>query len=185
MTATLPAAEAAIEIPFCEKGLGHLILAPDSPRLIDGVQIETGKLWPDDRGWFQELLRTGTGLVKSFPAQSTQVAAAISYSGIIKAFHFHRHQTDFWAPITGLFQVALVDLRPASPTFGQKNTLYIGEQRPWRLLIPPGVAHGYKVVSPSSAVLVYATDRFYNPADEGRIAHDEPSIAYDWSTQFK
>jgi dTDP-4-dehydrorhamnose 3,5-epimerase len=184
MIATLEK-ETSIDIPVCEPGLGHLILSMDSPRLIDGVRVEAGSLWPDDRGWFQELLRTGKDLISSFPAASTQVAAAVSYSGIIKAFHFHRHQTDFWAPLTGLFQVALVDLRPDSPTFGLKNTFYVGEQRPWRLLIPPGVAHGYKIVSPSFAVLVYATDRFYNPADEGRIAYDDPSIAYDWATQHK
>ncbi len=177
--------ETVIQIPACEPGLGSLILSADSPKLIDGVRIETGALWPDDRGWFQELLRFGKGLVSEFPAESTQVAAAISYPGIIKAFHFHLHQTDFWAPVTGLFQVALVDLRPESPTFGRKNTLYVGEQRPWRMLIPPGVAHGYKVVSPGSAVLVYATNRFYNPADEGRISHDDPSLAYDWATQHK
>ncbi|MCX6022390.1 MAG: dTDP-4-dehydrorhamnose 3,5-epimerase family protein, partial [Chloroflexi bacterium] len=97
----------------------------------------------------------------------------------------HLHQTDFWAPLTGTFQGALVDLRPDSPTFGAKNTIYVGEQRPWRIIIPPGVAHGYKIVSPSSGVLVYATNRFYNPDDEGRIAHDHPGIAYDWATQHK
>lgn len=175
----------AIEIPVCQPGLGSLILSPDSPKKIDGVQIETGALWPDDRGWFQELFRMGKGLVRNYPAETTQVAAAISHPGIIKAFHFHRHQHDVWAPVTGLFQIGLVDLRPESPTFGAKNTLYLGEQRPWRILIPPGVAHGYKVVSPNSAVLVYATDRFYDPADEGRIGYDDTSLAYDWSTQHK
>jgi len=172
-------------IPACEPGLGHLITTVDSPRLIDGVRIEAGSLWPDDRGWFQELFRFGRATVKDFSAQTTQVSAAVSYSGIIKAFHLHRHQTDFWAPITGMFQIALVDMRLDSPTFGSKNTLYVGEQRPWRILIPPGVAHGYKIVSPAAGALVYATDRFYDPEDERRIAHDHPSLAYDWSTQYK
>ena len=171
--------------PLCAPGIGQVILSPDSPHLIDGVRIEAGALWPDDRGWFQEVFRSGKGLVSDYPAESTQVAAAVSYPGIIKAFHIHQHQTDFWAPVTGLFQVGLVDLRPASPTYGHKNTLYVGEQRSWRILIPPGIAHGYKVVSPCSAVLVYATNRFYDPADEGRIPHDEQRLAYDWNTQHK
>ncbi len=178
-------APAYTEIPVCEPGLGSLITSVHSPRLIEGVKIDAGTLWPDDRGWFQELFRTGTGLIEMFPACSTQVAAAVSYPGIIKAFHLHQHQTDFWAPVTGTFQVALVDLRRGSPTFGAKNTLYLGEQRPWRIIIPPGVAHGYKIVSPSAGVLVYATNRFYNPDDEGRIPHDHTSIAYDWATQHK
>ena len=46
----------------------------------------------------------------------------------------------------GTLQVALVDLRLGSPTFGARNTMYVGPLRPWHILIPPGVAHGYKVV---------------------------------------
>lgn len=176
---------AVIQIPQCDPGLGALIASPGSPKLIDGVRIEPGTLWPDDRGWFQELFRFGQGLVAEYPFASTQVSAAVSHPGVVKAFHYHLKQTDCWAPVTGLLQVALVDLRPGSPTFGAKNTLYIGEQRPWRLLIPPGVAHGYKVVSPSAATLVYATDRLYDPDDEGRIAYNDPDLAYDWTTQYK
>ena len=173
------------EIPTCTPGLGHLIMSPTSAKLIDGVRVENAALWPDDRGWFQEIFRFGRGLVQNYPANTMQVSAAVSFPFIIKAFHIHRFQTDVWAPMLGLFQVALVDLRTDSPTYGEKNTLYVGEQRPWRILIPPGVAHGYKIVSPGNGVLVYATDRFYDPADEGRIAHDHPSLAYDWSTQHK
>ena len=57
--------------------------------------------------------------------------------------------------------------------------------RPWQLLIPPGVAHGYKVIGNDDSLLVYLTDRFYNPQDEGRIAYNDPSINYDWETQRK
>ena len=174
-----------IEIPACDPGLGATILLPASLSLIDGVKIAPAALWPDDRGWFQELFRLGQGLVEGYPAGTTQISSAVSYSGIIKAFHYHLHQTDCWAPLTGLFQVALVDLRPQSPTFGRKNTLFVGEQRPWQILIPPGIAHGYKVVSPCSGVLVYATDRLYDPTDEGRIAYNHSGLAYDWATQHK
>ena len=86
-------------------------------------------------------------------------------------------------PAKGLFQVALVDLRLGSPTFGKRNTMYVGPLRPWQILIPPGVAHGYKVAGEESAMLIYMTDRFYDPSDEGRIAFDDPGIHYDWETQ--
>jgi dTDP-4-dehydrorhamnose 3,5-epimerase len=81
--------------------------------------------------------------------------------------------------------VALVDLRRSSPTFGCKNTLYVGALRPWQLLIPPGVAHGYKVIGEQPSVLVYITNRNYDPKDEGRIAYNHSSIAYDWELQHK
>jgi dTDP-4-dehydrorhamnose 3,5-epimerase len=85
----------------------------------------------------------------------------------------------------GMLQVVLADLRPDSPTYGARNTIYVGQLRPWQILIPPGIAHGYKVVGTGPSLLVYATDRFYNPADEGRIPHNDPKINYDWELQHK
>ena len=167
------------------KGIGKVILQPDSADLIAGVRAQRFPLFPDDRGYFLEVTRLGQGLAADFPAASTQVSSALSYPGTIKAFHYHQHQTDLWAPVQGMFQVALADLRTGSPTYGLRNTLYVGQLRPWQILIPPGVAHGYKVIGQSAAMLVYLTDRHYNPADEGRIPHDHPGLHYDWELQHK
>jgi dTDP-4-dehydrorhamnose 3,5-epimerase len=153
--------------------------------LIDGVIVQPYDLWPDDRGYFLEVARIGQALVAGFEPAQTQVSAALSYPGTIKAFHFHLHQTDFWVPAQGMFQVALVDLRPESKTFGLKNTLYCGALKPWQIIIPPGVGHGYKVIGESASVLIYVTNRLYNPKDEGRIAYNDPDIAYDWELQHK
>jgi dTDP-4-dehydrorhamnose 3,5-epimerase len=174
-----------IAIPESEPGIGKVILSPSSPELIEGVQVKPFALWPDDRGYFLEVARLGQDLVSDFPANSTQVSAALNYPGIIKAFHYHKLQTDFWVPVAGLLQVALVDLRVGSRTFGSKNTLYVGTLRPWQLRIPPGVAHGYKVIGEQPSVLVYLTNRTYDPADEGRIPYNNASIAYDWELQHK
>lgn len=187
-TMTVPLApDSGVEIavPNCEKGLGVIIRTPTQADVIAGVRIEPFAIHPDDRGYFLEVARMGKGLVEGFPAATTQVSAALSYPGTIKAFHFHRFQTDCWVPVQGLFQVALVDLRPQSPTFGARNTIYAGALRPLQILIPPGVGHGYKVVGPDAAMLVYVTDRQYNPADEGRIAYNDPRIQYDWEIQHK
>jgi dTDP-4-dehydrorhamnose 3,5-epimerase len=175
----------ALVYPECEKGIGDAIQAPDSPKRIEGVQVQPFPLWPDDRGYFLEIARFGRDLVAEFPADGTQVSAALSYPGTIKAFHYHLRQTDYWTAAAGMLQVALVDLREGSSTFGARNTFYIGALRPWHLLIPPGVGHGYKVIGGEPAMLVYMTDRCYDPADEGRIAHNDPRINYDWEIQHK
>ncbi len=174
-----------VQIPKCEFGIGKMITNPQSPDLIEGVRVQPFAIWPDDRGYFLEIGREGKGLIEGYDFGTTQVSAALTYPGAIKAFHFHKFQTDVWAVVQGMFQVALVDLRPDSPTFGRKNTLYVGQMRPWQVLIPPGVGHGYKVIGTDPAMLVYMTDRFYNPEDEGRIAYNEPGIAYDWELQHK
>jgi dTDP-4-dehydrorhamnose 3,5-epimerase len=179
------AAPACISTPSCEPGIGKVIRTANSSDLIDGVRMQPYDLWPDDRGYFLEVIRMQKGLAASFDPATTQVSAALSYPGTIKAFHFHKFQTDLWVPMSGAFQVVLVDLRPDSPTFGLKNTLYAGTLKPWQLLIPPGVGHGYKVVGESSGILVYVTNQIYNPSDEGRIPYNDPSIQYDWETQHK
>jgi dTDP-4-dehydrorhamnose 3,5-epimerase len=172
-------------VPHCAPGIGDVILSPKSAHLIEDVKIEPYALWPDDRGYFLEVQRLGAGLTEKFPANSTQVSAALSYPGTTKAFHYHLHQTDCWVPTMGMFQIVLIDFRKDSPTLGKKNTIYAGALRPWRLTIPPGVGHGYKVIGSDPGLLVYLTDRFYNPEDEGRVAYNDPKLAYDWEVQHK
>jgi dTDP-4-dehydrorhamnose 3,5-epimerase len=176
---------AGISIPKCEFGIGKVIRTADSADVIEGVKVKPFDVWPDDRGYFLEVARLQQGLTAGFSPEEMQVSAALSYPGTIKAFHFHLHQTDVWVPAQGMFQVVLVDLRPDSRTFGLKNTLYVGALKPWQILIPPGVGHGYKIIGETPAMLVYVTNRLYNPKDEGRIAYNESSIAYDWELQHK
>lgn len=171
--------------PENQKGIGAVIGRVDSPDLIAGVRVQPYSVYPDDRGFFMEVHRIGHGLTAGFPPERSQVSAAMNYRGAIKAFHYHLYQTDCWTPVSGLFQVALADVRLGSPTFGARNTLYLGPMRPWQVLIPPGVAHGYKIIGNQEALLVYMTDQFYNPKDEGRLPYDDASINYDWETQKK
>jgi len=179
------AGDLELVLPQNEKGLGNLIGSPDSKGLIEGVRVVPFAVHPDDRGYFLEIHRMGRGPAGHFPVDSTQISAAFNHPGTVKAFHFHLHQTDCWTVVRGLMQVALCDLRVGSPTYGLRNTLYVGALRPWHVLIPPGVAHGYKVIGAEEAILVYLTDKFYNPADEGRIVYNDPGINYDWETQRK
>jgi dTDP-4-dehydrorhamnose 3,5-epimerase len=171
------------------RSLGKIISRPDSPDLIDGVVIESMQVHPDDRGFFTELARLGSeGIAARMIAdgrRQIQISTTLTYPGTIKAIHYHYEQTDLWAPIAGMLQVFLYDLRRGSKTFGLINTLYVGLLRPWEILIPPGVGHGYKVLGTQPAQLVYLTDRYYNPKDEGRLPYDHPDIGYDWEIQHK
>jgi dTDP-4-dehydrorhamnose 3,5-epimerase len=169
------------------RDIGDVILALDSPKLVSDVSVEAGVLHPDDRGYFTELFRVGASPLSKDLAdcKTLQISPASSFSGTIKALHYHFEQTDYWAPAQGTFQVVLCDLREGSPTQGKVNTLYLGLLRPWRLKIPPGVGHGYKVVGLETGTLVYLTDRFYNSKDEGRLPYNHPYLNYDWETQHK
>src|SRR5258706_2766799 len=171
-----------------EKTLGKIISRPNSPELIAGVQIEPLQVYPDDRGYFTELARLGKGLAAKMVPDDVckiQMSFTLTYPGTIKAIHYHSEQTDLWAPVSGMVQVFLYDLRLHSKTFGAINTIFAGRFQPWEILIPPGVAHGYKALGVEPIQLVYFTDRHYNPADELRLPYNHPDIAYDWEIQHK
>jgi dTDP-4-dehydrorhamnose 3,5-epimerase len=170
------------------KTLGKLISKVNSPDLIEGVRIAPLQVYPDDRGFFTELARLGKGLAAEMlpdDVRKIQVSLTLTYPGTIKAIHYHAEQTDLWAPISGMVQVFLYDLRRRSATFGVINTIFAGRFQPWEILIPPGVGHGYKALGVEPIQLVYFTDRHYNPADELRLPYDHPDIAYDWEIQHK
>ena len=171
-----------------ERTLGRIIEQSDDPGLIEGVKIASLQLHPDDRGLFVELARLGNSLASELlPVgdRKIQVTFSLTYPGVIKAIHYHAQQTDLWVPLSGMIQVFLYDLRRNSRTFGHINTLFVGRYRPWEILIPPGVGHGYKALGAEPAQLLYFTDRYYNPADEFRLVYNHPAIAYDWETRHK
>ena len=71
-------------------------------------------------------------------------------------------QTDFWVRPMGCSRSPWWTCEGLS-NLRRKNTLYIGKLRPWQILIPPGVGHGYKVIGTGPAMLVYVTNRDLQP----------------------
>jgi len=103
------------------------------------------------------------------------------YTGVVKAWHIHKTQVDWWYVPFGRLRVALHDLRTDSPTFKITQELYLGDDlTPAVLRIPPGVAHGCRAIGETPAHLFYMTSCTYNPEEEGRIPYNDPEIGYDW-----
>jgi len=98
-----------------------------------------------------EILRDDDKLLARFG----QASMSKAYSGVIKAFHYHEQQDDLWFFPVGNAQVVLYDLRADSPTRGETNVFYMGEDNPVLLVIPQMVAHGYRVLGNEPAVIVY------------------------------
>jgi len=148
---------------------------------IRGVRIKKLVRHCDDRGFFQEILRDDESLLDRFG----QLSMSKTFPGVIKAFHYHAHQDDLWFFPSGNAQVVLYDLRKDSATSGVTEKFYMGEDNPTLLLIPRGVAHGYRVLGNLPVVIIYFTTRSYNPADpdEKRIPYNDPDIGFDWETE--
>ncbi len=144
--------------------------------MIHGVVTKELQSHPDDRGFFREVIRTTDDF---FGEGFAQWSHSKMGRNVVKAWHFHHNQVDWWYCPIGTLEVALYDLREASPTAGQKMTLEMGEQNPVVVKIPPGVAHGCKVAS-DTAHLFYITSKTYDPDDEGRYPFNSERIDHDW-----
>jgi dTDP-4-dehydrorhamnose 3,5-epimerase len=149
--------------------------------LIQGVVTKKLVRHCDDRGFFMEILRDDDELLSRFG----QASLSMSYPGVIKAFHYHERQDDLWFFPSGNAQVVLHDLREDSPTKGETNVFYMGDTNPMLLVIPKGVAHGYRVLGLSPVIITYFTTESYDPKnpDEKRLEWNDPTINFDWTTQ--
>ncbi|MCI0471009.1 MAG: dTDP-4-dehydrorhamnose 3,5-epimerase family protein [Candidatus Aminicenantes bacterium] len=151
--------------------------------MIDGVKIKQLKKFSDDRGFFSEVIKFGEDTF----CEVRQTSYTEAYPGVIKAFHWHKKQIDVWFPVRGNMQIVLHDLREESPTKGETQVIFGGEDNPILVLIPTGVAHGYRVLGNTPATLFYHTSEAYDPKDpdEERIPFDDPKIGFDWTTKNK
>jgi len=146
--------------------------------LIEGVIAKQLTTHTDDRGFFREIIRVTDDF---FGEGFGQWSHSLVHVGVAKAWHVHKLQTDWFYVVSGVMKVVLHDGRPDSPTHGEIAEILMGDGHPAQVVkIPPGVAHGYKVID-GPAHMLYVTSRTYDPNDEGRIAHDDTSIGYDWA----
>lgn len=145
--------------------------------MIDGIQTKNLIRLPDERGFFEELIRASDPI---FSEGFGQLSRSSMVTGVVKAWHVHKSQIDWWYIVKGTIKVALYDNRSSSATHKELNEYTLGDGGQDIILkIPAGVAHGLKVVQ-GPAELVYVTSGIYSKDEEGRIPHDDALIGYDW-----
>ena len=145
--------------------------------MIDGVEFKELKTYNDDRGFFREIIRCNDDF---FSEGFGQWSHSLMFDGVIKAWHYHNIQTDWWYICNGVLRVGLCDLRENSSTYKQTMDLLMGDLQQAKIIkIPPGVAHGCKTVQ-GPVNLFYITSHVYNPDDEKRISYNDPIIDFDW-----
>lgn len=147
--------------------------------MIDGVCVKKLKVIPDERGRLMEILRADDECFQKFG----QVYMTTVRPGIIKAWHYHKKQTDNFACVRGLVKVALYDNRKDSKTHKEINEFFMGEHNPVLIKIPPNVYHGFKGASDEESIIINIPTEMYNREnpDEFRTAPDSGEIPYDWA----
>ena len=147
--------------------------------MIEGVKTKKLKLIPDERGRLLEILRSDD---EEFFDGFGQAYVTTGYPGVVKAWHYHKHQTDHFAVVSGMMKVVLYDDRDGSSTRGEVNEFFMGDLNPLLLKIPKGVYHGFKCISETEALCLNAPTNIYNyeDPDEYRLPAHTDQIPYNW-----
>jgi len=157
--------------------------------MIDGVKVVELKTYPDERGFFREIARFGDmGIVPQ------QISHASRITSIANGWHVHQNHSEMFYVTKGVLRLCLKDCRTnktiwvgypysgiesMSCNFGESSTpneymeVVLSEMMPKTVLVPPGVAHAYKVLG-GECDIVYAATATYETSrnDEGRIAYN-------------
>ena len=145
--------------------------------MIEGVEFNNIISHVDTRGFFREIIRTN----EDYTSEGvSQISHSLVYSGVIKAWHSHKNQTQWNYILNGLIFVALIDLRINSKTYKESMTFLAGEyQNTFSYKFPPGIAHGYKCLN-GPMNIIYFTSGVYDLNDEIRIDINDNRIDFDW-----
>ena len=131
----------------------------------------------DDRGYVMEILRDDDEIFLGFG----QVYVSSVFPGVVKAWHLHRENTLNYAAVTGMIKCVLYDDREDSPTRGELNEFFLGENNYQLITIPPGIWNGVKGVSAAESMIAIVMDLPYNPEEVVRKDPFRNNIAYDWN----
>jgi len=153
-----------------------------TPTAIADVLLLEPRVFGDARGFFlesynEQVFAGTTGLQVHF----VQDNHSRSQRHVLRGMHFQaeRPQGKLVRVVAGSVFDVVVDIRRDSPTYGKwvGEELSVDNQR--QLWIPPGLAHGFMVLS-ESADFVYKTTEYYHPASEHCLAWNDPTVAIDW-----
>jgi dTDP-4-dehydrorhamnose 3,5-epimerase len=151
--------------------------------MIQGVEFRALKRHCDERGFLMEVLRTDFDLFCKF----SMVYVSKNYPGVVRAWHYHKLQDDLFCCVSGTIKAACYDAREGSPTRGEVNEFFLGDDNPGLLKIPVGVYHGYKTVGLQPSLLLNFPTELYNhqQPDEYRAPWNDSAIPYSWDIVFK
>lgn len=114
-------------------------------------------------------------------AAFVQDSQSRSYRGVVRGMHGRsgRGEAKLVRCAHGAVHDVLVDIRPASPTFGQQRAFLLDDNDFRHLYVPPGFLHGFQALSPVADVC-YRIDRPHDATEDLGVAYDDPDLAIAW-----
>lgn len=153
---------------------------------IEGVLLVKPKVFGDKRGFFVETWQKKRYEEAGINLPFVQDNHSMSTKGILRGLHFQKKHPQGKLVMVShgeVFDVA-VDLRKDSPSFGQWFGALLTAENRHQLWLPPGMAHGFVVLSETAHFHYKCTD-YYHPEDEGSIRWNDPDVDVKWPISFE
>jgi dTDP-4-dehydrorhamnose 3,5-epimerase len=145
--------------------------------MIHGVSVIPLRKIPDERGTVMHMLRADDAHFEQFG----EIYFSTAYPGVIKAWHVHERMTLNYAVVVGRIKLVLYDSRPDSPTRGELQELFIGEDNYALVKVPPHVYNGWKCMGTGPAMVANCATEPHDPTEISRLDPFTKEIPYDWS----
>ena len=145
--------------------------------MIDGVIVKPLRRIPDERGYIMHMLRSNDSEFEKFG----EIYFSTIYPDAIKAWHLHKEMTLNYAVVVGMIKLVLYDDRSDSPSNGEIQELFLGQENYQLVRIPPYVWNGFKAVGNQMAIVANCATLPHDPDEIVRKSPFDPSIDYDWS----
>lgn len=146
--------------------------------MIQGVIVQELRRIPDDRGKILHIMKSTDEVYDKFG----EVYCSTVYPGIVKGWHLHKEMTLNYAVLKGKIKFVLYDSREDSPTYGETQVIYMGDENYVRVTVPPYVWNGFMGVGMEEAFIVNFTDIPHDPHEIVRMdPHKNDIIDFDWS----
>ena len=145
--------------------------------MIKDVFIKPLKQISDERGKVMHMMRSDDPNFEKFG----EIYFSIVYPGVVKGWHLHTKMTLNYAVVSGMIKLALYDARENSPTKGELQEIFIGEDNYLIVRVPPGVYNGFKGIGVTPAIVANCADIPHDPDEIKRIDPFTNDIPYDWT----
>jgi dTDP-4-dehydrorhamnose 3,5-epimerase len=151
------------------------------PTRLEGPLLIEPRLFPDERGFFVETFRASAFEELGITEPMVQHNHSRSVRGTVRGMHFHAGEgvSKVVRCSRGRILDVLVDMRPASTTFGEWEGFELDDETLRMLYVPVGFGHGFCVLS-DVADVAYLQSAYYSPEAERGFSPLDPEVAIEW-----
>jgi dTDP-4-dehydrorhamnose 3,5-epimerase len=153
-----------------------------TPTQIHDVLIIESKVFGDERGWFTESFNAQDfSIATGLDIQFVQDNHSFSRQWTLRGLHYQLEQTQgkLVRVVSGSAFDVVVDIRKDSSTYGQWVGVELSANNHKQMWVPPGLAHGFLVLSETAEFLYKATD-YYHPQSEACLSWNDLRVGIKW-----